>query len=269
MKEQIDADPMPEPANPPAGKPRPSKIIVDGVAKQFARGSRGNHVVFSSIDLAIQDGEFASIIGPSGCGKTTLLNMIAGLSHPTSGRIVVDGSPVTRPGADRGVVFQQDAIFMWRSVRKNVEFGLEIRRLSKPERRKRAQQYIDLVGLAGFEEFFPKELSGGMKKRVAIAAVMANRPDVLLMDEPFGSLDYPTKISLQDELTRIFELEKTTTVFVTHDIEEALYLSDRVVVLAEGGVAEVMTVPFQRPRYSDLRLTDEMQDLKRTLWGYL
>jgi NitT/TauT family transport system ATP-binding protein len=250
------------------GKPTP-KIVVDNVRKEFRRGSKSTHVVFESIEFSIADGEFTSIIGPSGCGKTTMLNMIAGLSHPTSGQITLDGSPITGPGADRGVVFQQDAIFMWRTVRKNVEFGLEIKRLPKAARRERSDQYIELVGLRGFEDFYPKELSGGMKKRVAIAAVMANRPDVLLMDEPFGSLDYPTKISLQDELTHIFELERTTTIFVTHDIEEAIFLSDRILVLAGGRVAEQVNVPFDRPRDPDLRLSDEMQELKRALWGYL
>jgi NitT/TauT family transport system ATP-binding protein len=239
------------------------------VRKEFRRGSKGAHVVFDSIGFSIEDGELTSIIGPSGCGKTTMLNMIAGLSHPTRGRITVNGAPVTGAGADRGVVFQQDAIFMWRTVRKNVEFGLEIKGLSKSARRERSDHYIRLVGLKGFEDFYPKELSGGMKKRVAIAAVLANKPDVLLMDEPFGSLDYPTKIALQDELTRIFELEKTTTIFVTHDIEEAIFLSDRILVLAGGGVAEIVDVPFDRPRHPDLRLSDEMQELKRALWSYL
>jgi NitT/TauT family transport system ATP-binding protein len=245
------------------------KIVVEDVRKEFQRGSRRAHVVFDAVAFSIQDGQFTAIIGPSGCGKTTMLNMIAGLTQPTRGRIIVDGNPVTGPGADRGVVFQQDAIFMWRTVRKNVEFGLEIKGLPKPARRERSDHYIRLVGLAGFEDYYPKELSGGMKKRVAIAAVLANEPDVLLMDEPFGSLDYPTKISLQDELTRIFEIERTTTIFVTHDIEEAVFLADRILVLADGGVAELVDVPFERPRNPDLRLSDEMQELKRALWSYL
>jgi NitT/TauT family transport system ATP-binding protein len=249
-------------------KPLP-KIVVEDVRKEFQRGSRRAHVGFDSVAFSIDDGQFTAIIGPSGCGKTTMLNMIAGLSQPTRGRIVVDGTPVTGPGADRGVVFQQDAIFMWRTVRKNVEFGLEIKGLSKAARQERADHYIRLVGLAGFEDYYPKELSGGMKKRVAIAAVLANEPDVLLMDEPFGSLDYPTKIALQDELTRIFEIERTTTIFVTHDIEEAVFLADRILVLAGGGVAELVDVPFKRPRNPDLRLSDEMQELKRSLWSYL
>jgi NitT/TauT family transport system ATP-binding protein len=248
---------------------RAAKIIVDAVRKEFRRGNRPPHVVFDDISFVVDDGEFVSVIGPSGCGKTTMLNMIAGLTEPTGGRIVAHGAEVRGPGADRGMVFQQDAIFMWRTVRKNVEFGLEIKGLSRNERSARAQRYIELVGLQSFENYYPKELSGGMKKRVAIATVLANQPSVMLMDEPFGSLDYPTKIGLQDEITRIFELEHTTTIFVTHDIEEAVYLSDRVLVLAGGGLAEELVVPFPRPRDPDLRTSDEMQALKRSLWAYL
>jgi NitT/TauT family transport system ATP-binding protein len=246
------------------------KIVVEGVRKEYQRSRAGVLTVFESIDFSITEGEFVAIIGPSGCGKTTMLNLIAGLTRPTAGRILVNGREVTGPGRDRGVIFQQDAIFMWRTVRKNVEYGLEIQRIGVAERRRRALEYIQLVGLERFVDFYPKELSGGMKKRVAIATVLANQPEVMLMDEPFGSLDYPTKVALQEQVLRIWEADRTTTLFVTHDIEEALYLSDRVLVFVRGQLVEDFRVPFGRPRGGhELRTSPEMQTLKDRLWKYL
>jgi NitT/TauT family transport system ATP-binding protein len=245
------------------------KIVVEEVRKEFTRRGRHVHTVFDSLNLTIWENEFISIIGPSGCGKTTLLHMLAGLTRPTAGRLLENGNEIRGPGRERGVIFQQDAIFMWRTVRRNVSYGLEIRKVPREERRRRVEHYLRLVGLEKFADFYPKELSGGMKKRVAIATVLANQPDVLLMDEPFGSLDYPTKIALQEEVLRIWEAERTTTVFVTHDIEEALYLSDRVIVLVGGRLAEDIRVPFGRPRTPDLRVSAEMQQMKERLWKYM
>jgi NitT/TauT family transport system ATP-binding protein len=247
-----------------------AKIVVDQIQKVFSRSRTDVLRVFDSISFTIWDGQFVTIIGPSGCGKTTMLNLIAGLTQPTAGRVLVDSGVVNGPGRDRGVIFQQDAIFLWRTVRKNVEYGLEVQGLPARERRRRATEYLRLVGLEPFADFYPKHLSGGMKKRVAIAAVLANRPQVMLMDEPFGSLDYPTKVTLQEEVLRIWEKDRTTTLFVTHDIEEALYLSDRILVFVKGKLARDFEVPFPRPRGGhELRTSAEMQVLKDELWQYL
>jgi NitT/TauT family transport system ATP-binding protein len=248
---------------------RRPKIVVEGLRKEYARRGRHVHTVFESLNLTVWENEFISIVGPSGCGKTTLLNMLAGLTPPTGGRILENDRPITGPGRERGVIFQQDAIFMWRTVRKNVSYGLETQKVPRAERQTRVDHYLRLVGLENFADFYPKELSGGMKKRVAIATVLANQPDVLLMDEPFGSLDYPSKIALQEEVLRIWEAERTTTVFVTHDIEEALYLSDRVIVLVAGRLAEELQVSFPRPRTPELRASAEMLQMKERLWKYM
>lgn len=255
------------------GTPGETLIRVSGLTKSYTVKRRGQKPTISTIleglDFQINRGEFVSVIGPSGCGKTTLLNMVAGLTDPTSGSIEVAGKEVSGPGADRGVVFQQDAIFPWRTVQRNVEYGLEMRGVSRGERRERVQRFIEMVGLADYTDYLPKQLSGGMKKRVAIATVLANNPDVLLMDEPFGALDYSTRVRLQDELIEIWQQNRITTLFVTHDIEEAVYLSDRILVLSEGGLAEDYRVPFGRPRKPEIRMSAEIQEAKAHLWGYL
>ena len=183
--------------------------------------------------------------------------------------MTVSGNIVQKPGRDRGVIFQQDVIFMWRNVYKNVEYGLEIAGLKPSQRRDIVTSYLKMVNLEDFASFYPKELSGGMRKRVIIAAVFANNPDVLLMDEPFGALDYPTKIDLQNKLLEIWDREKKTTLFITHDLEEALYLSDRIIVLRGGKIAKIINVTWQRPRNNDMRAMDEFNALKYELWRYL
>lgn len=248
---------------------RAVKIRLEDLTKQYQTEQQGYLPVFSTLNVDIMDQEFVSIIGPSGCGKTTLLSMIAGLIQPSSGRILVDGQAIKGPGRDRGVVFQQDAIFPWRTVQDNIEYGLELRGVSKSERRRAVEQFISLVNLDRFVNFYPKELSGGMKKRVALAAVFANDPEVLLMDEPFGSLDYPSKLELQHALLGIWERATKTTVFITHDLEEAIFLSDRVLAMADHSFAHTVQVPFSRPRSDELRTAAEFQDLKRDLWRYL
>lgn len=250
-------------------EPAVPKIELRDVAKEFQRGRADGHRVFSDINVEIATGEFVCVIGPSGCGKTTMLSLIGGFGEATEGEIRVGGKLVTGPGADRGVVFQQDAIFMWRTVRRNVQYGLECLNVPKAERGSRVDHYLDLVGLREFADFLPKELSGGMKKRVAIATVLANRPEVMLMDEPFGSLDYPSKVGLQEQVQRIVGEEGTTTVFVTHDIEEAIFLADRIIVLARGGLAEDIRVELPRPRTAEMRTSQDFQDLKSQLWEYL
>jgi NitT/TauT family transport system ATP-binding protein len=240
-----------------------------GVTKVL-RSERGAEIVaLSGINLDIADGELVAIVGPSGCGKTTLLNQLAGLAKPTAGDILVRGQAVHGPGRDRGMVFQADALFFWRTVRRNVEYGLEVQGLNRKQRRKHADQYLKLVGLSDFAELYPKELSGGMKKRCQIATVLANNPDVLLMDEPFGALDYPTKCQLQEELLRILARVPKATVFVTHDIEEAVFLADRVVVMGRGVIRRVIDVPFQRPRPNELRVSSDFSRLKAELWELL
>jgi sulfonate transport system ATP-binding protein len=245
------------------------KIEVRKAAKAFQRGRADVLTVFEDVSFTVESGEFVCIIGPSGCGKTTMLTLIAGLAEPTGGSVLVEGRPVTGPGRDRGVVFQQDAIFMWRTVRKNVQYGLEMQGIPKAERDARVDHYLQLVGLEKFADFYPKELSGGMKKRVAIATVLANQPAVVLMDEPFGSLDYPSKVALQEEILEIFREEQTTTIFVTHDTEEAIYLADRILVFDRGGLAEDVKVELPRPRVAEMRTSPELQALKARLWEYL
>lgn len=235
----------------------------------FRRGRKQEFTALDHVTFSVEDGEFIAIVGPSGCGKTTLLNVVAGLAEPTSGQILLDGHPVRGPGRDRGVVFQQDTLFLWRTVVRNVEYGLETRRIPRQVRRERALRWLGIVGLERFADFFPKELSGGMKKRCQIAAVLANEPDVLLMDEPYGALDYPTKCQLQVELLRILGDDPKTTLFVTHDIEEALFLADRIVLMGNGEVKRIYTVPFAKPRLSSLRLAADFAVAKSELWSYI
>lgn len=245
------------------------KIRIESLSKTYLTEQGSRLDVLRGVTAEIYAHEFVSLIGPSGSGKTTLLNLIAGLILPSTGQIFVNDRAVIGPGRDRGVVFQQDAILPWRSVLRNVEYGLELRGESRVVRREVALRFLRVVGLERFADFYPKELSGGMKKRVALAAVFANSPEVLLMDEPFGSLDYPTKLALQRELLRIWEGERKTTVFVTHDLEEALFLADRVFALNEGIIESIVEVPFPRPRLDELRVAPEFQDMKRMLWKYL
>ena len=243
-----------------------ASISVTDLRKVHVTASGNRIAALDGVSLDIADGEFVAVVGPSGCGKTTLLSQIAGLQRPTSGQVRVADRPVEGPGRDRGVVFQADAIFLWRTVRRNVEYGLEIQGLPKPARHDRATEYLRLVGLERYADLYPKELSGGMKKRCQIATVLANSPEVLLMDEPFGALDYPTKCKLQEELLRILASKPKTTLFVTHDIEEALFLADRIVVMEHGRIRHVVPVPFPRPRRSELRVSQPFTELKAGLW---
>ncbi len=237
----------------PAGK-----LELCGVAKAF-----GETAVLSGLDLAVGDGEFVSIIGASGCGKTTLLNLVAGFVEPTAGRITLAGRPIGRPGPDRAMVFQDDAVFPWATVLDNVAYGLRLRGRPRAERRAAAAELVQLVGLAGRERAYPRELSGGMRKRVDLARALAMAPEVLLMDEPFGSLDAITKERLQEEFLRIWQGRGMTVLFVTHDIEEALFLSDRVVLMGAGGTVLVdVAVPFDRPRQAEVRRDPLLQDLR-------
>ncbi len=226
-----------------------SAIRIAGLQKRFETPGR-EVVALKDIDLDIEAGEFICLLGPSGCGKSTLLNAIAGFSPPTAGTITVDGRPVTGPGPDRGMVFQEYALFPWMTVEANVGFGLEIKGMPKPERQARVAALLAMLGLSDFADRFPKDLSGGMRQRVAIARVLAIDSPILLMDEPFGALDALTRRSLQDELTKIWSQFRKTIVFVTHSIEESIYLADRIVVMTyrPGTVKRDIRVPMPRPR---------------------
>ncbi|MEV7413905.1 ABC transporter ATP-binding protein [Streptomyces sp. NPDC089919] len=260
-----------------ASTPQP-KIVFDGVGKTFPRkesgraGRGGTFTALDGVDLSIAAGEFTVVVGPSGCGKSTLLDLLGGLTRPTSGQVLLDGRPVTGPGPDRGIVFQQYALLPWRTALGNVEFGLEATGVPRRERAERARAHLDLVGLAGFEDRHPHELSGGMRQRVAIARSLAYDPDVLLMDEPFAALDAQTRESLQDELLRIWQRTGKTVVFITHGIEEAVYLGQRVAVLTSrpGRVKEVVPVSFgDREEGGDLRSSPEFARRRREIWELL
>ncbi len=228
-----------------------SRIVVRGLCKEFTDISRREKVIaLDRIDLEIGDDEFLTILGPSGCGKTTLLNIVAGFDHASSGSVQLDGDAVVKPGPDRGVVFQEYALFPWLTVAQNIEFGLRERGVAKAERRARVRAQIGSVGLAGFERRYPQELSGGMRQRVALARVLVNDPKILLMDEPFAALDAQTRSIMQQELLRVWSAERRTALFITHNIEEAILLGDRVVVMTArpGRIKEIVAVNLPRPR---------------------
>jgi len=208
------------------------------------------------ISLSVDAGDFVSVVGPSGCGKTTLLNMIAGFLAPTSGEIRVDGRAVNGPGPDRGVVFQSFALFPWRTVLDNVAFGPKMRGVPKARRHEIAREYLALAGLGHAADRYPNELSGGMQQRVGVVRALANEPDVLLMDEPFASVDAQTRMTLQEELTRIWAQRRSTVLFITHDVNEAVFLANRVIVLSHGAVLDDIAVDLPRPRAWDALIDD-------------
>jgi len=226
-----------------------STVRIENVSKQYD-SKQGTVQALGGIEFDVERGEFVCIVGPSGCGKTTLFRILAGLEPPTGGKVVLNGSPVTEPNADMGIVFQEYHLFPWQTVQENVAFGLEKADTPADEKRQRVQHLIDLVGLEGFEDSYPKALSGGMKQRVALARALAIDPALLLMDEPFGAVDAQTREMLQDELIEIWQETGKTVLFVTHDVEEAVKLSDRVVVMGKnpGSIREIVEVDFDRPR---------------------
>jgi NitT/TauT family transport system ATP-binding protein len=230
-----------------------ARIQVENVAKSFGTGAAASAALVD-VTLDVAPGELVCLVGPSGCGKSTLLNIIAGFLRPASGRVLVNGQPVTGPGPDRGVVFQEYALFPWLTVAQNIEFGPRLAGVPAEQRRRLAARYLEMVGLVAHAHKFPAQLSGGMKQRVAIARALANRPSIVLMDEPFGALDAQTREVLQEELARIQRAEPTTIVFVTHSIREAVYLADRVAVMtsAPGRLKQVFPIklPDVRDRFS-------------------
>lgn len=251
------------------------KIVARDVRMDYAvhneAGRESNVAVLRNFDLDIRDGELISILGPSGCGKSTFLSILAGLTERTGGTIAIDGKPLRGINPAQGVVFQGYALFPWRTVLRNIEVGLEIRGVRSAERRRIAAEYLELVGLTGFGERFPHELSGGMKQRVAIARSLAYKPEVLLMDEPFAALDAQTREILQGELLRIWEQTRKTIVFITHSLDEAIFLSDRIAVMTRrpGTVKRIIDVPLPRPRAPEVRNSEAFVRLRQQAWDIL
>lgn len=269
------------------------KIQIKHVEKIY-RGHDKETVALNGVDLDITENEFVCVVGPSGCGKTTLLNIIAGLETPTSGEVTLNGETILGPGNDRGVIFQQYALFPWLTVRQNIGFGFKylkkrevkaekdpatgeekeivtFRKYTKAERDQMVDKYMRMVDLQDFADAFPKELSGGMKQRVAIARGYAVAPEVLLMDEPFGALDAQTRAQLQEDLLKTWEQEKKTCFFITHDVEEAVLLATRVVVMSArpGRVKEIIPIDLPYPRNQETKLTPEFNDYKNTIWSHV
>ena len=247
-------------------------ITVRDVRKTFpARNGNAATLALQGVNLAVDTDEFVSVVGPSGCGKTTLLRMIAGLALPDAGAVDIDGLPVIGPGPDRAVVFQQFALLPWATVTDNIAFGLELRGMDRAERLAIAGDLIHAMGLRGFERHYPRQLSGGMQQRVGLARALAVNPAILLMDEPFASVDAQTRRTLQEDLLRLAERSRKTIVFVTHDIDEAVRLADRVVLMSPrpGRIVESLPVPLPRPRPDDLDQAPEAIRLKLYLWQQL
>lgn len=238
-------------------------FILNGVSKTF-KGKKKELEVVRGINLQVEDGEFLSLLGPSGCGKTTILRMIAGLDFPSKGQITENGDSIKGPSPGRGFVFQQYSLFPWRNVRDNIAFGPEVRGVEAQERYESARNYIEMVGLTGFEESYPHELSGGMKQRVAIARALANDPESILMDEPFAALDVQTRHKLQEELVQIWQDEHKTIIFVTHNVDEAVFLADRVVVLSSSPGEIIKTYKIELERMRD-RTSTQFIELKRKI----
>lgn len=249
------------------------KLKVTNLQKVYPalRRREKDVTALKDINLEVRESEFVVIVGPSGCGKSTLINLIGGLEHADEGKIQVDGEDVTCPGAERGMVFQGYSLFPWLTVQKNVEFGLKMRRVSKKEREQTAKEYINLVGLDGFENALPRQLSGGMKQRVAIARTLANHPKILLMDEPFGALDAQTRVVMQELLAKISRETKNTILFITHDIDEAILLADRIYVMSRrpGTIREVLEVKLHGERNHEMLVNPEFLEMKQKIMDML
>ena len=244
------------------------KLLVEGVGRTFpGRAGSGPVLALQPIDLTVAENDFITLLGPSGCGKSTLLRIVAGLDHPSSGRVLLNGRPVTRPGPDRGMVFQSYTLFPWLNVADNIAYGLREKGVPAPMRARAVAEWIDRVGLTGFERHYPKQLSGGMQQRTAIARALANDPDILLLDEPFGALDNQTRALMQELLLGIWERDRKTVVFVTHDIEEAIFLASRVVVMSArpGRIKADVAVDLPHPRDYRMKTNAAFVDLKARL----
>ncbi|WP_095130710.1 ABC transporter ATP-binding protein [Pseudomonas sp. Irchel s3h14] len=247
------------------------RLQVDKVSLRYQKPDGGVFTALDQVSFEVPDQQFAVLVGPSGCGKSSLLYLTAGLNEPTEGEIYVGGQQVQGPGADRGMVFQSYTLFPWLTVRQNVEFGLKRRGMAAAKRKEIVDYYVNEVGLTGFADNYAKQLSGGMMQRVAIARALANDPQILLMDEPFGALDSQTRLQMQQLLLRVWGNSKKTVLFVTHDIDEAILLGDRVYVMGArpGRIKQILDVPIERPRTLDMVMERSFIDMKRKIFGLL
>jgi len=245
-----------------------AEIEIKNVTKCYET-KKGLYKALDTVNISIEKNEFICVIGPSGCGKTTLLNMIAGLLPPTTGEIKVQNELVTGPGKGKGVVFQQYALYPWLTVMDNVAFGLRLKHVPKEERERIAQKYIDIVGLSKFTKSYPKELSGGMKQRVALARAYAANSEILLMDEPFGALDAQTRAQLQENLLQTWQTEKKTCFFITHDVDEAVLLATKVIIMSAGPgrINEMVPIDLPYPRNQATKLLPRYNEIKNELWN--
>jgi NitT/TauT family transport system ATP-binding protein len=246
------------------------KLIVDGVSKIFADKKR-EVTALQNTSFTVKPSEFVTLLGPSGCGKSTILKIVAGLEQPTSGRVLLDGHEISEPSRDRGMVFQTYTLFPWLTVRQNIEFGLDVAGRSKAERREVSQHYVGKIGLSGFENAYPGELSGGMKQRVAIARALANDPEILLMDEPFGALDAQTRTVMQELLLDVWDESHKTIIFVTHDVDEAVFIGDTIYVMTArpGKIKARIAVDLPAKRTYDIKLSDQFLTIKKEVLGLI
>ena len=244
-----------------------SSVSIQAVSRVFETAKGQRTQALQPVDFEVRDNDFVTILGPSGCGKSTLLRIVAGLDFPSTGQVLLDGQPVLGPGADRGMVFQSYTLFPWLTIEQNIRFGLRERGMPESQQKERAQYFIAKVGLRGFEQHFPKQLSGGMQQRTAIARALANDPKILLMDEPFGALDNQTRVLMQELLLGIWEAERKTVMFVTHDIDEAIFMANRVAVFSArpGRIKSEIAVNLPHPRHYTIKTSPEFMDLKARL----
>ncbi len=244
-----------------------SQLAIQGVSRIFT-GARGQQTqALLPVDFEVHENDFVTVLGPSGCGKSTLLRIVAGLDYPSTGRVLLDGQPVEGPGADRGMVFQSYTLFPWLTVEQNIRFGLRERQMPEAQQKERCDFFIAKVGLRGFESHFPKQLSGGMQQRTAIARALANDPKILLLDEPFGALDNQTRVLMQELLLGIWESARKTVLFVTHDIDEAIFMANRVAVFSArpGRIKTELAVDFPHPRHYTIKTSPKFMELKARL----
>ena len=247
------------------------EVLLDNVTVRFGSKPATQITALDGLNLSIADQQFAVIVGPSGCGKSSCLDLVAGLNQATEGRILVNGNTIVKPGADRGMVPQNYSLFPWLTVQKNVEYGLSLARASKADRLERANHYVEAVGLTDFKDAYPSQLSGGMKQRVAIARALSVNPEVLLMDEPFGALDSQTRSVMQELLLKIWQEERKTVLFITHDIDEAIFLGDVVYVMSArpGRIMDTIKVEIERPRDYTVTTSPEFITLKKRIMSSL
>jgi ABC-type nitrate/sulfonate/bicarbonate transport system ATPase subunit len=244
------------------------RLAIEGVSRTFpGAGKRPPTQALAETSLLVEDNAFVAILGPSGCGKSTLLRIVAGLDHATTGRVLLDGQPVRKPGADRGMVFQSYTLFPWLTVRENIAFGLRESGMPKASRDGVVREYISQVGLGGFEDHYPKQLSGGMQQRTALARALANDPKILLLDEPFGALDHQTRGLMQELLLEVWERHRKTVLFVTHDIDEAIFMANRVAVFSArpGHIKSEVPIELDRPRHYTVKTTAPFAEYKARL----